>query len=166
MRPVQFECQTIIPAPADVICSQIADVARWREFQGAGFLPGIASAEYKRRTANMVGSRIRVKNTDGSHHMEEFTVWENGRKIVTKLHDFSPPLNRLATHFLEEWNFETQGDATHVRRTLALFPKQAVTRPALWLISRFLRQAITRQLRQMTQEAETVAHNAQVGRKM
>lgn len=166
MHPVQFECQTTISAPADVICTQIADVTRWCEFQGYGFLPGIASAEYEQRTANMVGSRIRVTNTDGSYHMEEFTVWENGRKIVTKLHDFSPPLNRLTTHFLEEWNFETRGNATHVRRALSLFPKQALARPALWLISRFLRQAITRQLDEMTKEAKTLAHVTQAGRKI
>jgi hypothetical protein len=71
MHPITFQRSTTILKPATGICSEMADVTRWNEFRGYGFLPGIASAEYEVRTADMVGSCVRVRNTDGSEHIEE-----------------------------------------------------------------------------------------------
>ena len=157
MRPIEFECTTIILGTPAQIAANIADVERWSEFKGYGFLPGIAKAEYEQRTADMVGSRLRVLNTDGSRHREEFCEWNPGvnpgQKIIIKLHDFSPPVNRLATHFIEEWNFAASDHATLVRRSFQLFPKQPITRPFLWLISLVFKRAIARHLAEMAAEA-------------
>jgi hypothetical protein len=154
MRPITFECEEIIPRTATEICTEIAAVARWREFKGYGVLPGIANAQYEQQTSDMLGSRIRVQNTDGSEHIEEIVEWKPREKVSMKLHHFTPPLNRLAAHFLEEWNFETVNHGTLVRRSFQLFAKQPATRPLLWLISLLFKRAIARHLTQMREESK------------
>lgn len=149
MRPITFERRQTIPKSAVAICSEIADLSRWSEFNGYAILPGIESAEYEHRTDEVVGSRIRVRNRDGSTHAEEICEWNPGERIVMKLHSFTPPLNRLATHFIEEWRFEATGNATLVTRKFQIFPIYPMARPLLWLISLFFRRAITLHLARM-----------------
>lgn len=149
MRPIQFECQQLIPFSGDEVCTTISDMSQWPKFEGYGFLPGIRRAEYERRTANMVGSRIRVHNLDGSSHVEEIYHWLPGREIGMKLHQFSPPLSRLASHFTEDWRLESRPNGTYVTRTFHLYPGRNLTRPILWLISLVFRRAIAKNLAQM-----------------
>lgn len=150
MKPVTFECARVIPRSAGEICAAIADVERWSEFGGYGFLPGIEQAVYDIRTADMVGSRIRVRNTDGSQHVEEITKWETGKWVAMRFHDFTPPLSRLATHFTEEWHLWAESGGTLVTRSFELYPRRQTTRPLLWLISLLFRRAITRHLELMS----------------
>lgn len=152
-RPITFACQHALAVAPTAIMAAIADVTRWRDFKGYGFLPGIARAEYEVRTSNMIGSRIHVQNTDGSSHCEEIYAWVAGQRVAMKFCDFSPPVQALATHFLEEWEFVTLDKATLVTRTFSLFPKSGLTRPVLWFISFFLKRAIDRQLVEMAQAA-------------
>ena len=149
MQPITFECSNVILASPLEICQAIADVDRWLEFSGYAFLPGIASAVYVTHTVGMVGSRIRVRNTDGSEHMEEVIEWQDGEKVVMKLHNFTPPLSLLATHFLETWRFAAQNGSTLVTRQLQMIPRHFWTRPLLWLISLLFRQAIAQHLKEM-----------------
>lgn len=153
MRPIQFTCQTTIARSAYDICNEVADLTRWPEFRGYLILPGIESATYEERTDTMVGSRIRVRNTDGSGHVETIREWQPGESIVMTLAEFTPPLNRLADHFVELWRFENAGNGTYVTRSFQLFPKRAATRPFLWLISLFFRRAIARHLADMREES-------------
>ncbi|MEZ4681522.1 MAG: SRPBCC family protein [Caldilineaceae bacterium] len=153
MQPIRFACSAIIHKSAPAICAEIADLARWPEFAGYGPLPGIARAAYERRTADMVDSRIRVHNTDGSTHVEEIYAWAPEVQVAMRLGEFSPPLCHLASHFTEEWGFADEHGATRVTRAFALFPKHAMTRPLLWLIAQFFRRAIARHLVQMAREA-------------
>ena len=146
MLPIKFEVKKVIPKSSEEICAQIADVARWNDFDGYLFLPGIAKAEYEKRTETMIGSRIRVQNTDGSAHTEEIFAWNPAKTVMIKFTDFSPPLNRLASHFVEEWQFTAEGDSTKVCRKFELFPKNSFARPFLWLISCFLKKAIAQHL--------------------
>ena len=142
MQPVSFEqSKSIKKTPAE-ICAGIADVAGWNDFDGWLFLPGIEKAEYETRTREMTGSLISVKNRDGSTHKEEILAWNPPENVIIKLYDFSPPLNRLATHFIEEWRFKEEGKSTCVSRKFDLFPKNAPARTLLWLISLFLRKAV------------------------
>jgi hypothetical protein len=71
-----------------------------------------------------------------------------------RLHHFSPPLDRLAAYFVEEWNFEDTNNGTLVRRSFQLFAKQPVTRPLLWLVSFLFKRAIARHLMQMRTESK------------
>ena len=149
MKPIRFELHArILKSPAE-IAAEIADLSRWTEFQGYGPLPGIARAEYERWTESMTGSRIRVQNTDGSTHLEEILSWDLDDSILMKLHEFSPPLGRLASHFHEEWRFHPENGATAVFRSFELHPRGPAARPLLWLISLLFRKAIDRQLAQM-----------------
>lgn len=68
------------------------------------------------------------------------------------MHEFSPPVSRLATAFDETWTFERDGDQTKVIRSFEMQPKSALTKPLLWLISFLLKRAIALHLEQMRQE--------------
>lgn len=154
MKPIRFSCQQFIPLSPQEISNNIADMARWEEFTGYGVLPGIKEAKYGVRTEEMIGSRIQVQNTDGSSHVEEIYTWEPDKAIGMKLCDFSPPLNKIATHFLEDWAFESQSGGTQVQRSFQLFPVSIFTRPFLWIISLFFRKAIAHHLLEMAQSGE------------
>ena len=145
MRPISFTCRRSSSKSPKDLCEAIADVNTWNTFKGTRFLPGVESAHYEQRESGMVGSIIRVKNTDGSSHIERVTRWDAGVHVEMRLEGFSPPLCRFAAHFTEKWNF-VNGD---ISRRLQLFPTSVATRPFLWLISRLLRSAVDRHLRQI-----------------
>lgn len=140
-------------APAD-ISARIARVELWPEFAGYGPIPGIESAHYEKHAEGMIGARIRVKNRDGSTHVEEITEWSPERRIVMTMHSFSPPLQKLADRFVEEWDFTRATDRTAVRRSFTLYPRSPLARPLLSVISKLLRRAISRHLDQMRLAAE------------
>ena len=156
MTPVTFTCRATVRQTPDEILAGITDLARWAEFEGFGILPGIEEARWETRTEDMVGSRIAVRNTDGSSHVEEIRVWEPER-VVMVLQDFVPPLSRIATHFVEEWRLERVGEETRVARGFEMHPRDAGGRAALWGISLLLRQAIAKQLREMAAEGEAAS---------
>lgn len=152
MKPITFSCEESLGMPPERIAGQILDLARWPEFEGYGPLPGIRSAEFETRTPEVVGTRIRVTNTDSSTHVEQVVEWEPGRRVRLRMGEFSPPLSRLATGFDETFEFERVGEQTRVVRSFELHPRSGTTRPLLWLISRLLRRAIVRHLRRMREE--------------
>ena len=97
MRPISFACtDTLALSPAD-IAGRILDLANWTEFTGYAVLPGIRAAEFEVRTPGVVGSRIRVTNTDGSKHVEEIVEWQPEKSLRLHMNEFSAPLSRLAT---------------------------------------------------------------------
>lgn len=150
MKPITFHCRKLIPRTGEEICSAIANVDAWSQFGGYGVLPGIQNAEYEKRTEDMVGSRIRVRNTDGSGHVEEIYRWVPGQEVAMTLHEFTPPLSYLATHFTEEWSLKTENQGTDVTRSFQMYPARPMTRPFVWLISLLFRRAIARHLEEMS----------------
>lgn len=151
MRPISFQCRKLIAKSPREIAAEIADTARWSDFQGYAFMPGIEQAQYETRTPDMIGSRVRVRNTDGSQHVEEIIAWDPGNKIAMKFQDFTPPLSRLATHFIEEWTFAPEDEVTLVTRKFQMHPTNVVTRLPLWLISLLFRRAIAAHLDDIAQ---------------
>ena len=149
LKPITFSCQEKLGIPPEQIAEQILDISLWSGFQGYGVLPGIKAAEFEIRTPEIVGTRIRVIDTDGSSHLEEIVEWEPDRRIRLDMREFSAPLSRLATRFEETWQFSRIGRETNVVRSFELHARSRVTRPLLWLISILLRRAIARHLRQM-----------------
>ncbi len=147
-KPITFFCEATLDQPPEEISRQILDVENWSGFGGYGPLPGIKEATFETRTPEIVGSRIRVTNADGSSHVEEIVEWNPETTIELRMGEFSPPLSRLATEFHERWEFDYNG-TTQVVRSFELHPKSAWTRPALWCIAFFLKKAIARHLRQM-----------------
>jgi hypothetical protein len=149
MRPICFCCQDVLEISPDEIVQQILDLANWTDFKGYGFLPAIQSAEFEVRTPELVGTRIRVTNADGSKHVEEIVEYRASRELTMQLKEFSPPLARFATYFEEIWNFEPSDAGTKVTRSFKLHARSALTRPLLWMISVFLKKAVARHLAQM-----------------
>jgi hypothetical protein len=149
MRPIRFSLGATLPQSPTVITDTIAEVSQWAAFTGYGPLPGIQEAVYEHRSEDMVESRIRCTNTDGSTHTEVIYEWEPGERIVMVLQDFSPPLSRIAAQFVEEWELEEEGSGTRLTRRLDLHPKNALMWLPLFLISLFFRRAIARQMAEM-----------------
>lgn len=149
MKPIRFACEETLRQFPDEIVRQILDVANWSDFQGYGVLPGIQVAEFEVKTPGIVGSKIRVTNSDGSGHVEEIVEWHPDRRLTLHMKEFSPPVSRLATRFDETWDFETLSSGTKVVRSFQLHARSALTWPLLWMISILLRKAIARHLRQM-----------------
>ncbi|HXY34460.1 MAG TPA: SRPBCC family protein [Planctomycetaceae bacterium] len=149
MKPITFTCEDTLSLTPDEIVGLIMDPSNWCKFRGYGPIPGIKSAEFEVKTPAVVGSRVRVTETNGSTHVEEFVEWQPGRRLQQVFSDFSPPLSRLATGMEETWEFSRTGDSTRVLRSFKLHPKSALSRPILWLISLLLKRAIARNLREM-----------------
>lgn len=154
MKPITFSCRQRVNLSATEIAGRILDLANWPGFQGYAVLPGIKAAEFVVRTPDIVGSRIRVTNTDGSSHVEEIVEWQPEHRLRLHLQDFSPPLSCLATRFEEWWEFESLDHGTTVTRSFAMHARSAFTWPLLWLLSCLLKRAITRHLLQMHSASE------------
>lgn len=143
MKPIKFISYATLQLTPGEIARQILDLDKWREFPGWGLLPSIRSAEFEVKTPEIVGTRIRVVNSDGSRHVEQIVAWLPGETLQLHMVDFSPPLSRLATHFVETWVFKRE-DATFVSRIFELYPRSWLTRLPLTLIAWMLKRAIKR----------------------
>lgn len=149
MKPITFACVETLSLAPEAIAEQILNLEKWPEFLGYGPLPGIKSAAFELRTPEVVGSRIRVTNMDGSQHVEQIVKWQPESLLRLHMHEFRPPLSHLAIEFFETWSFQRVGEETQVSRSFELWPRTIFTRPALWMISQLLRRAIARHLAEM-----------------
>lgn len=154
MNPITFTCHETLALAPKQIADQVLDVAKWPGFRGYGPIPGINSAEFETRTPHVVGSRIKVTNLDGSTHVEEIVVWQPDRRLQLQMGNFSKPLSRLATRFVETWEFERVGNETKVIRSFELNAKSLLTKPVLWCISFFVKRAIARHLTEIKHTAK------------
>jgi hypothetical protein len=160
MRPVTFYCSEIIPRVPAEIAGSILQLERWPDFPGYGPIPAILSAEFETRREDVVGTRIRVNNRDGSGHTEEILAWDPSSRVVLRMNEFGPPLNRIATHFQEEWRLVPVGEETRVERRFSLYGRSWAGRWALLPIAVLLRRAVVRHLIIMKVEAERLRwHN-------
>jgi Polyketide cyclase / dehydrase and lipid transport len=149
VNPIRFSCEETLGLLPEDIARQILDLTNWTDFKGYRVLPGIRSAEFEVRTPGVVGSRIRVTNTDGSSHVEEIVEWQPDRRLRLHMQNFSAPLSRLATRFVETWDFQRIDNGTRVIRSFELHAQSTFRRPVVWLISILLKRAISRHLMQM-----------------
>ena len=147
--PVRFTCYAELSTPPEQIANDILDLSRWPEFEGYGLLPGIREAVFEVRTEEVIGTRIRATNTDGSMHTEEIIEWQPSTRIAMRFDSFTPPLSRLATHFIETWNFERVDATTTIHRSFEMHATSDLTRPCLVLMSSLLRRAIAHHLAQI-----------------
>jgi hypothetical protein len=105
------------------ICLEILDTKRWSDFKGYLLLPGIEEAHFETKTQNIVGSRIKVQNKDGSGHIEEIIEWDIDHQVALRFQEFDPPLKYLATHFIETWTFSKSMIGTDISRSMTMVPK-------------------------------------------
>ena len=149
MKPITFTCEETQPLAPEDIARQILDLTKWPDFHGYGPIPGIKVAEFEVLMPEIVGSRIRVTNTDGSKHVEEIVEWQPAHRLRLHMKEFSAPLSRLATRIEETWEFDRVGNETKVTRSFQMHAKSARARPMLWVISFLLKGAVARHLREM-----------------
>jgi len=149
MKAISFTCEDTLPMTSQEIARQILDLSKWPGFHGYGPIPGIKVAEFGVQTPNIVGSRIRVTNLDGSSHIEEIIEWQPEHRLRLEMKDFSPPLSRLATTFEETWEFKWGEGGTHVTRSFQLHAKSRLARLLLWAISFLLKRAVVRHMQEM-----------------
>ena len=152
MKSITFACRKTLPMEPEAIANLILDLAKWPDFRGYGPIPGIKCAEFQPRTADVVGSRIRVTNLDGSTHVEEVVVWQPNNRLQLLMKDFSLPLSRLATSFVETWEFRRINDKTMALRSFEMNARSTAAWPILWLISFILKRAIDRHLHELNRQ--------------
>lgn len=156
MKPISLTCYAQMSRAPEVISGQLLDLTKWPEFQGYGPIPGIKSAEFEERTPEVVGTRIRVQNLDGSRHVEEITEWKPSERIALRFSDFAPPLSRMASGFVETWEFACDAEVTRVKRSMWLYPRTLWAWPIVWMISFLLKGAIAKHLRQIASEGSRI----------
>lgn len=152
MPPITISLVAQVRSTPQAMCAAFLDLNRWPEFKGYALLPGIRAAHFQTRTPNLVGSRIQVHNTDGSSHLEEIIAWDEATGLAVKFHSFSPPVQHLATHFIETWALRRVGDQTEATRTLTMYPKNWLGWLVLLPMSQLMRQAFARQLAEQNPE--------------
>jgi hypothetical protein len=146
MKPIEIKITGHIQRSSREICMELLDTERWSEFKGYSILPGIEHAHFETKTPELIGSRIAVKNTDGSSHIEEIIEWDVDRKVALRFQEFKSPLQYFATHFVEAWEFRTSTDGTEVSRTMTMYPKGILGWFMLIPISRLMKKAFERNL--------------------
>ena len=148
MKPIEIKIVGHVQKSSSEICTEILDTERWSEFEGYSILPGIKSAHFEVKTPEFVGSRIKVQNKDGSSHVEEIIEWDVNNKIALRFHEFNSPLQNLATHFIETWEFRKSTNGTEASRIMAMYPKSLFGWLMLIPISQLMKKAFEKNLRQ------------------
>ena len=150
MKPIEITANCHFKKTSQKICEEILDTNRWDEFEGYSFLPGIESANFEIKTPAVLGSRIKVKNRDGSSHIEEIIEWDVHNKGSLRLQEFDSPLKNFATHFLEVWTFSKLDDGTTVSRAMTMYPKGILGWLILKPISKLMKKALVKHLIQLS----------------
>ncbi len=149
MKPVEVKIVGHIQKSSQEICKEILDTERWSEFKGYSILPGIKSAQFEVKTPEVVGSRIKVQNNDGSSHIEEIIEWDVANRIQLKFQEFNSPLKHLTTHFIETWEFrKSPTSGIEASRTMSMYPKGIFGWLMLIPISKLMKKAFEENLRQ------------------
>lgn len=148
VKPIEIKIIGVVRRSPQEISADILDTKRWPEFTGYAFLPGIEEAHFETQTPDVVGSRIKVRNTDGSTHIEEIVEWGLPNRLALKFQAFESPVKHLATHFLEVWAFRQTADGTEVTRSMTMYPKGIAGAILLVPISRLMKKAFEKSLSQ------------------
>jgi hypothetical protein len=141
MKPIEIKITGHSQMSSQEICLQFLNTERWSDFEGYSILPGIKSAVFEIKVPGWVGSRIKVKNTDGSSHVEEIIEWNAEHKMALRFQEFDSPLRYLATHFVEAWTFNKSAQGTEVTRAMSMYPKGILGWLVLLPISRLMKKA-------------------------
>jgi hypothetical protein len=138
LRPLEVKVSSKMAITPEQLFHEILQMENWESFQGYGPIPRIRIASFNPLTEQIVGSKIKVENLDGSTHVETIVVWDSYNFIQMELQEFSKPLSYLATHFIERWKLS----GNSVTRSMELHSKSLLARPVLWIISFFMMQAL------------------------
>jgi hypothetical protein len=149
---IAFSVERKTSLAPEEICNDIFDVDNWSSFVGYGPIPGIARATMNAPERSIIGRKICVENTDGSKHVETIISYVPQECLVMRIAEFSPPLQNLATHFIERWNFSGSHPQYHIVRRFELYPKSKWMALPLWMISLILKVAVARHTDQLANQ--------------
>ncbi len=152
MNPVEIKIQGHTKRSTQEICAEFLNTNRWSDFKGYSILPGIQNASFETKTSNLVGSRIKVKNTDGSSHVEEIIEWDETHGFSLRFQEFDSSLKNLATHFIETWSFKTSASGTDITRAMTMYPKGVIGWLMLKPISGLMKKAFEHNASQLGSE--------------
>jgi hypothetical protein len=155
LRPIEINTYRLVNKSPQVICSYIQDTDQWSKFEGYFILPGIDKADFEKRTEAVVGSRIKVRNKDGTSHIEEIIEWDENRKVVLRFQEFKSPLKNFAAHFFEEWKFAASEKGTKITRIMKMYPKNLLGWLILKPISLLMKKALEKNLIQLASDEST-----------
>jgi hypothetical protein len=139
---VSFKVAAKTSLTADEIVNGMLEQSNWTSFKGAGLVPGIEEVEIIVSDNELTGTVFKVKNSDGSHHEETIIDYKPSEYLVMKLHKFSSPLNKFATHFHETWTFDHQNNATYFERAFELYPKNFFGKILLPTVAMFFKKGV------------------------
>jgi hypothetical protein len=146
MKPIEIKIHGYTQKSSQEICEEFLDTERWSEFKGYSILPGIEHAHFEKKTPGLVGARIKVQNKDGSSHVEEIIEWDTANKVALRFQEFSSPLQHLATHFIETWEFRKSANGTEMSRTMSMVPKGIFGWLMLIPISKLMKKSFEKNL--------------------
>ncbi len=146
MKPIEVKIVGYSNQTSQEACSALLDMERWPEFEGYSIMPGIESAQLERQIPGMVGTRIRVKNLDGSSHVEEIVEWDDENQIALRFQEFNSPLKNLASHFIERWQFRKSERGLEITRTISMYPMNIFAWVTLMPISGLMKKALEKNL--------------------
>lgn len=137
-----FTTRSRAPVPPARVFAFIVDLRQWPSFRGFGPVPGIAEASLAGEGALRVGSRIRVRNTDGSVHHEVVTQFVPGRRYAVRM-EVARPASFVLAAIEEQVDLQAVGDGAEMVRRFELRPRWWLTWPLAWLICHlFLKRAV------------------------
>jgi len=125
-----FTTNTLLPSTPAATFAFIVDLTKWPTFTGYGPLPGIVEATVEGGEVRL-GSRIRVRNTDGSVHHEVVEAFEPGRRYVIRM-ELAPPVSYVMAAIHETVELEPADGGTRMRRTFVVTPRAWFTAPIAW----------------------------------
>lgn len=138
-----FQTLSTTPLTPEQAFAYIVTLANWTSFTGYGPLPGIVEATAPGGTLSL-GTRVRVRNTDGSVHHEVVVVFEPGQRYAVRM-ELSPPASWLMRHIDEEVVLSATPEGTTIRRRFDVVPRSILTAPLVAIIALvFLRTAVRR----------------------
>ena len=146
MKPIEVKIVGYSNQTSQEACSALLDMERWPEFEGYSILPGIESAKIEKQMPGMVGTRIRVKNLDGSSHVEEIVEWDDTSQVALRFQEFDSPLKTLASHFVERWQFRNSERGLEITRTINMYPMNIFAWVMLMPISVLMKKALEKNL--------------------
>jgi len=131
-----------IPVPPADVFAYLVTLSNWPTFTGYGPLPGIVEASLPDGGAIGQGSRVRVRNTDGSVHHEVVTSFVHGERYCVRM-ELVPPASRLMDRIEEEVALSPVAVGTEIRRRFETFPRSVLTAPLVGIVTHvFLRRAV------------------------
>ena len=149
----KFSISLEIANTPETFLEAIFDTANWTSFTGWGPIPGIKHANLTMPDHSKVGATIDVVNDDGSRHRETVIEFEAGKRLIMRMDNFSAPLNRLATHFIEYWEIIEGSNSHRLIRGFELHPKNTTGKLALPIVALFLKKAVRKHTNKLAQRS-------------